>query len=425
MSAAPQPDQHEYDIFLSYSRHDTKIMQAVKLRFEDAGLRVWIDQTGIRRGTANWRRAIEAAIRASLCLVVVMSPDARKSDWVNEEIDFAAALRRPIFMILTRGSDDENLMFGYSRHQWTDIRPPKDFSAEMDALIQEIKRHKPQIAQSAPPPEQPTPEPIQAAAPPSEQPAPEPQPVQASDPSPAQPVRPPTQQQAPPAKRPARQKTPPAQQRTVRITAPKPAKSPPPKPAPPPAPTLPQIRFPMLAWPKLLWWVLFTPGVFQGKEREDWPKPLQRTGSWLAANLTILPLLIMLLGLAAGWLPGDPDFDGIGPFLLLGSLLLVPLTAWLDRFESVMAYVVAGGVAGGVAFGVAGGVAGGVAYVVAFGVAGGVAVGVAGGVAGLIDDSIKQQRPNFWNYLTAVLLVGSNGFLIWYCWLGGYRVFLG
>ena len=72
-------------IFLSYSRVNTEVMHQIKGDLEAHGWSVWIDK-GLRVGSENWKQAIDEAIRQAKCLVVILSPDAKKSKWVMTEI---------------------------------------------------------------------------------------------------------------------------------------------------------------------------------------------------------------------------------------------------------------------------------------------------------------------------------------------------
>ncbi|MEO1290842.1 MAG: toll/interleukin-1 receptor domain-containing protein, partial [Chloroflexota bacterium] len=96
-------------------------MQKVKQTFLDAGLKVWTDE-GIDVGTRSWKQAIQKAILDTKCLVCILSPDSAKSRWVQEELDFAELHDKKIYLILARGDEKSSIPFGFSTHQWVDIR---------------------------------------------------------------------------------------------------------------------------------------------------------------------------------------------------------------------------------------------------------------------------------------------------------------
>lgn len=108
-------------IFISYAREDTDVMQWLRDDFRAQGLAVWTDEN-LQPGTDNWRRSIQDAIREAGCLVVVMSPDSAQSEWVQREVAFAEAVRKPIFPILARGTEENAVLIDLIGKQWTDTR---------------------------------------------------------------------------------------------------------------------------------------------------------------------------------------------------------------------------------------------------------------------------------------------------------------
>jgi hypothetical protein len=146
-------------VFLSYSRKDSAMMRRVKKRLEQAGLSVWTDETGIRPGTESWKKAIEDAIEVSVALVVLLSPDAKESKWVGEEINYAQLCGLKVFPLLVRGDQFTSVPFGLSATQWIDLRD--DFDPGMKKLIKEFENQgwlaKPKESE-APKPLKPVPE---------------------------------------------------------------------------------------------------------------------------------------------------------------------------------------------------------------------------------------------------------------------------
>jgi hypothetical protein len=82
-----------YDVFLSHSSRDKSAVRALAERLRNDGLRVWFDDWCIDPG-APIDLAIEKGLENSRCLVLVMSPHAFGSDWVDLERD-AALFRDP------------------------------------------------------------------------------------------------------------------------------------------------------------------------------------------------------------------------------------------------------------------------------------------------------------------------------------------
>ena len=134
------PTEDTYHIFLSYSRADMETMQRVKAALEAEGLRVWIDE-GIEPGTPVWEMAIETAIAASDCLVVILSPDAAESRWVRSEIEMAESHGKRVFPLLWRGSDRDAVPLRLRLAQRIDIRGATDFDPGMVRLHETICGH--------------------------------------------------------------------------------------------------------------------------------------------------------------------------------------------------------------------------------------------------------------------------------------------
>lgn len=124
------------DIFLSYSRQETDLMQRVCSDLRNYGFTVWTDET-LKPGEESWKRAIESAIEASRCIVVILSPGAKKSEWVERELEYARAQGRRIFPLLAKGNDQNAIPFELIRAQRADIR--HDYESGMRALVNAVR----------------------------------------------------------------------------------------------------------------------------------------------------------------------------------------------------------------------------------------------------------------------------------------------
>ena len=80
----------EYDVFVSYSRRDRTRAAAIVERLEAAGLRVFWDKR-ILAG-ALWQASLTTALRASQCVLVLWSNDAKTRPWVLSEAVLALEL---------------------------------------------------------------------------------------------------------------------------------------------------------------------------------------------------------------------------------------------------------------------------------------------------------------------------------------------
>jgi HEAT repeat protein len=77
-------------IFISYKHQERVVsfVQKLKEELEHADFDVWVDSELLRPGQ-DWKKEIDSAIKASIALVVIMTPDAFKSQYVTYEWAFA------------------------------------------------------------------------------------------------------------------------------------------------------------------------------------------------------------------------------------------------------------------------------------------------------------------------------------------------
>lgn len=94
------------DIYIahSYLPADGKILHAVRRILRSKGISVWDHGKAPEPGTSEWYQAVPQAIEHSKCVVVVMSPEAKNSNWANYELERAAQFRKPVITVHVRGS---------------------------------------------------------------------------------------------------------------------------------------------------------------------------------------------------------------------------------------------------------------------------------------------------------------------------------
>ncbi|MDX2162118.1 MAG: toll/interleukin-1 receptor domain-containing protein [bacterium] len=151
----------QHHVFLSHSKKDRAYMEQVRDHLHASGLSVWVDESGLPPGDSSWRRSIAKAITESGCLVVLCSPDANESQWVQREIEYAEELGRKIFPALLRGTPTDSIPFGYTGAQRVELDNPATYTAEMARLVKAIRDHlriaAPQTPSAAPTPLSPQP----------------------------------------------------------------------------------------------------------------------------------------------------------------------------------------------------------------------------------------------------------------------------
>lgn len=75
-------------VFISYKNEDVDFAENVKSRLKDAGFTAWIDDAEIGAGE-EWRTKIDQAVGDALALIVIMTPEAKASEYVTYEWAFA------------------------------------------------------------------------------------------------------------------------------------------------------------------------------------------------------------------------------------------------------------------------------------------------------------------------------------------------
>ncbi|MCD4686063.1 MAG: toll/interleukin-1 receptor domain-containing protein, partial [Anaerolineae bacterium] len=109
------------DVYISYSHSDSEAMRAIANALRGHGLDVWADEA-LNVSTSGWTETAEDAIRASKLVVAMLSPNAKQSDWVRAELDFARVIERRIFPVLVSGDERTSVPFGLTRAQSLDAR---------------------------------------------------------------------------------------------------------------------------------------------------------------------------------------------------------------------------------------------------------------------------------------------------------------
>jgi hypothetical protein len=75
-------------VFLSYAEADRKVAQELATGLREAGLRIWFAEDEVFPGD-NWALEVGKALKQSDAMIVLISPQSMKSDWVLKEIEFA------------------------------------------------------------------------------------------------------------------------------------------------------------------------------------------------------------------------------------------------------------------------------------------------------------------------------------------------
>lgn len=132
-------------VFISYSHRDQLLMARLQSQLTRARFPVWIDVNNLRAGTTiNWERSIQDAIDAAGCLVLLMSPDARASQSVTNEIEYAITHDIPVIPLLIRDEDNLSVPSRLKLYQYIDLRGDL-YRINFAAVIASVKNFVMQI----------------------------------------------------------------------------------------------------------------------------------------------------------------------------------------------------------------------------------------------------------------------------------------
>lgn len=87
--------------FFSYSRSDGDFVLRLASDLRADGRAVWVDQLDIPKG-ARWDAEVERALKASRCVIVILSPESAQSQNVLDEASYAIDEKIPVLPILLR-----------------------------------------------------------------------------------------------------------------------------------------------------------------------------------------------------------------------------------------------------------------------------------------------------------------------------------
>lgn len=122
-------------VFISYSHKDAEYIERLSVAIEGKGFTVWFDRD-IGYGE-RWFPTIAQAIRDSAAVVVVMTPVAESSEWVEKEVLLALDHSKPIFPLLLDGKCF-NLLINYQYvelKKHLDYVPPPRFYDQLQRVV--------------------------------------------------------------------------------------------------------------------------------------------------------------------------------------------------------------------------------------------------------------------------------------------------
>jgi hypothetical protein len=124
-------------VFISYSKRNNQYAYRLALRLRSLGFDVWIDKAQLR-SSDKWWKSIVVAVKECAAFIVIMTPEAQESEWVQREVFLAINWQKPIFPILLEGEnwdilitihyEDVRNIEGKSTHQSDNLPTPKFYN---------------------------------------------------------------------------------------------------------------------------------------------------------------------------------------------------------------------------------------------------------------------------------------------------------
>ena len=136
MSRTENPG-HPQQVFISYASADRTIATRIAESLSTAGLRVWFSEWELQPGDSIASR-IEEGLAASDVLLVLLSPNAVQSNWVQHEwhADLDSQLRNRAVTLIPVLIDDCELPPALSDRKYIDLRT--DFDNQIKVLIDQL-----------------------------------------------------------------------------------------------------------------------------------------------------------------------------------------------------------------------------------------------------------------------------------------------
>jgi hypothetical protein len=110
-------------VFISHSTRDSDFAEGkLKPYLEGRGIKAWLSERDIPTAV-DWERKIRRALSEAEWCIVILSPDAVKSDWVQAEVHWALEKRKGcVIPVMIRDCDPGELHLKLLRIQYIDLR---------------------------------------------------------------------------------------------------------------------------------------------------------------------------------------------------------------------------------------------------------------------------------------------------------------
>jgi len=91
-------------VFVSYKHEQQDFVEMLNRQLQAAGFTLWVDSEQLRAGE-NWRESINAAIKDSFALILVVSPESKASQYVTYEWAYALGVGVKVIPVLLKPTE--------------------------------------------------------------------------------------------------------------------------------------------------------------------------------------------------------------------------------------------------------------------------------------------------------------------------------
>ena len=131
----------KYDVFISYSRKDSEIVNQIVEILSAKGLCSWMDKDGIESGD-SFKTVIVSAIEKSGVFLFFSSISSNSSEWTVKEVNLAIYKKKPIIPIrLDETEYNPSILFDLVGLDYIDILTEQIESSIESKLVKSIKKH--------------------------------------------------------------------------------------------------------------------------------------------------------------------------------------------------------------------------------------------------------------------------------------------
>ena len=129
----------KYDVFISYSSHDQKVVEGLTAYLEQHNIRCFVAYRDIPLGEV-WAKAIVEALEESRMMLVVFSKDFNNSGQVDREIEIASEDKKPILTFRIADDTFKGAKKYYLKNiNWIDAFPnPEKHFSHVEKNVQKL-----------------------------------------------------------------------------------------------------------------------------------------------------------------------------------------------------------------------------------------------------------------------------------------------